>query len=286
MSAQKPYLDGEDVYIHFPTGRLTLSEVQQIFSTIPFELDLIDHTDHFAWFSNKPNREHVRSVSALGETVQECHPARVLPHVMGIINAFKDGSKDVVKVPLFMNGHRCLIQYYALRDIDGTYLGTIEFTGSVEDILGFYEKGAWGESTPGAPSSNETDATSSASHLDSSQESDLESQAAPAVVEEHTPDATSGASQSGSLDEDSDSESETGTASEPAPVASPQPQFMSSAETSEPDAVSGASATGSADDEPEEEAPAPVSAPVPAFLQNDSADDEADATTGASAMGA
>ena len=109
MSIKQPTIS--EAYINFPTGRLTLKEVQQIFSTIPFEIDLIDSTDHFAWFSDKPNREHVRNVASLGETVQECHPPLAVPAVMKIINSFRNGEKDVVTRPLWMNGHRSLIQY-------------------------------------------------------------------------------------------------------------------------------------------------------------------------------
>lgn len=140
-----------EAYVTFPTGKLTLSQVQQIFSTIPFEVDLIDATDHFTWYSDKPNREHVRYVSELGEGVDECHPPKALPMVMKIINSFRDGTADMVQRPLVMHGHRVLIQYYALRDVDGSYLGTIEFTGSVENILRAYDGGGW-------PSTEEIDA--------------------------------------------------------------------------------------------------------------------------------
>ncbi|MCI1983315.1 MAG: PAS domain-containing protein [Bifidobacteriaceae bacterium] len=313
-TAQKPYVDNTDVYINFPTGRLTLTEVQQIFTTIPFELDLIDRTDHFAWFSNKPNREHKRSVDQVGETVQQCHPARVLPHVMGIINAFKDGTKDVVRVPLFMNGHRCLIQYYALRDVDGTYLGTIEFTGSVEDILGFYEKGAWSENTPNAsaapaaPSASGTvDATSGASQTsgpaDSAPVADATTNfGAPAAEqpEPFAPDATSGASDTDypSAQETSAATSTvTPVASSPfapvAPSAPPvetQPTVQSespfAAPTSPlPDATSGASETPSVtpSTEPAQSAPTvPVESQSPAPAEEA---DTPDATSGASATG-
>lgn len=213
----KPEYDG--TYINFPTGRLTLTEVQQIFSTIPFEVDLIDHTDHFTWYSNKPNREHVRTVDQLNETVAECHPARVLPVVMGIINSFKDGSRDFVARPLMMHGHRVFIQYYALRDVDGEYLGTIEFTGSAEPILTAYKNGGWSDASSGAskadgktgqpdadtgaseeePAAPEPDASTGASEEEAAPEPDAttgasEEEAAPAAK----PDATTGASESGS----------------------------------------------------------------------------------------
>lgn len=212
MAIKQPTIS--DAYINFPTGRLTLKEVQQIFSTIPFEVDLIDSTDHFAWFSDKPNREHVRNTASLGETVQECHPPMAVPAVMSIINSFREGKKDVVTRPLWMNGHRSLIQYYALRDINGHYLGTIEFTGSVEYILNLFENGAWSkDATTGASKSTNdsapeeepaVDASTGAS--ENSDDSDDEENTPVAADErpaEET-DATTGASETGSVDAEDD----------------------------------------------------------------------------------
>lgn len=211
MAVKQPTIS--DAYINFPTGRLTLKEVQQIFSTIPFEIDLIDSTDHFAWYSDKPNREHVRNTASLGETVQECHPPMAVPAVMSIINSFREGKKDVVTRPLWMNGHRSLIQYYALRDINGHYLGTIEFTGNVEYILNLFENGAWSK-----------DATTGASKHDDNEE---------AAEEEMTVDASTGASESDDEEESQSSASDVEEASE------------------DVDASTGTSETGSVDAEDE-----------------------------------
>ena len=213
MAIKQPTIS--DAYINFPTGRLTLKEVQQIFSTIPFEVDLIDSTDHFAWFSDKPNREHVRNTASLGETVQECHPPMAVPAVMSIINSFREGKKDVVTRPLWMNGHRSLIQYYALRDINGHYLGTIEFTGSVEYILNLFENDAWSkDATTGAskstndsaPEEEEPAVDASTGASENSDDSDDEENTPVAADErpaEET-DATTGASETGSVDAEDD----------------------------------------------------------------------------------
>lgn len=215
-----------EAYIKFPTGRLSLKEVQQIFSTIPFEIDLIDSTDHFAWYSDKPNREHVRNVASLGEPVTECHPPKAVPAVMAIINSFRDGKRDVVTRPLWMNGHRSLIQYYALRDIDGHYLGTIEFTGSVEYILNLFEKGAWDkggtdastgaskhEDTAEASDDNEVaDASTGASESSDDSTETTTAASEPAGTEET--DADTGASESGSVDADDEAADATTGASE------------------------------------------------------------------------
>lgn len=213
MAVKQPTIS--DAYIQFPTGRLSLKEVQQIFSTIPFEIDLIDSTDHFAWFSDKPNQEHVRNTASLGETVQECHPPMAVPAVMSIINSFREGKKDVVTRPLWMNGHRSLIQYYALRDINGNYLGTIEFTGSVEYILNLFENGAWSkDATTGAskstndsaPEEEEPAVDASTGASENSDDSDDEENTPVAADErpaEET-DATTGASETGSVDAEDD----------------------------------------------------------------------------------
>lgn len=205
MSIKQPTIS--EAYINFPTGRLTLKEVQQIFSTIPFEIDLIDSTDHFAWFSDKPNREHVRNVASLGETVQECHPPLAVPAVMKIINSFRNGEKDVVTRPLWMNGHRSLIQYYALRDVNGHYLGTIEFTGNVEYILNLFENGAWStDGNTGASESSDDDNTDTTSEVVATQ--------APAANDDTDADATTGASDAGSVDANDDEADATTGASE------------------------------------------------------------------------
>lgn len=197
-----------DAYIKFPTGHLSLKEVQQIFSTIPFEIDLIDSSDRFAWYSDKPNREHVRNVASLNEPVSECHPPKVVPVVMDIINSFRDGQRDVVTRPLWMHGHRSLIQYYALRDVDGHYLGTIEFTGNVEYILNLFENGAWDKGQHDTTSKKTaTDASTGASESGVKSKNDV-------VASNNDADATTGASESGSVDADDEAADATTGASE------------------------------------------------------------------------
>ena len=223
MPIKRPTIS--DAYINFPTGRMTLKEVQQIFSTIPFEIDLVDSSDRFAWYSDKPNREHVRNVASLNEPITECHPPKAVPFVTKIINSFRDGEKDVVTRPLWMNGHRSLIQYYALRDIDGHYLGTIEFTGSVEYILNLFENGAWDnkpDATTGASKHDDTeetaapavDASTGASESSSDNAEESGAPAAPVADNDDSADASTGASESGSVDADDESADATTGASE------------------------------------------------------------------------
>ncbi|KRK73950.1 PAS domain-containing protein [Lacticaseibacillus nasuensis] len=156
-----PYI--AEAAIKFPTGRLSLVEIQQIFQTIPFELDLIDQTDRFVWFSNQKQRLHPRTVATLGQTAQEAHPAQAWPAVRAIIDSFKAGTQDAVSRPATVNGQRVLIQYFALRDPSGGYLGTLQFTGSIEPILAAKEAGGWADGDSAASSPAGSDAASGAS---------------------------------------------------------------------------------------------------------------------------
>ena len=129
-----------------------------------------------------------------------------VPAVMAIINSFREGKKDVVTRPLWMNGHRSLIQYYALRDVNGHYLGTIEFTGSVEYILNLFEQGAWDKDANTGASQATADASTGASQSGDTTEDRDDDESDGQLA-----DASTGASETGSVDAaDQDADASTG----------------------------------------------------------------------------
>lgn len=165
MSDDEPFM--KDAHVTFPSGTLTLTELQQIFKTIPFELDLVDADDRFGWYSDQPNRNHVRSKDQIGKTLAEIHPAKILPAIKSLISSFKAGKRDAMTIPSTQNGHKVMTTYYALRDDEGAYLGTLECTANVDQIITMFENGAFdaisgASSKPDKPAAP-TDATASAS---------------------------------------------------------------------------------------------------------------------------
>lgn len=164
MSDDEPAL--HDARLTFVGGTLTVNELQQIFRTIPFELDLVDANDHFAWFSDQAHRNHVRRTDQIGKTLAEIHPAQILPAIKSVIGAFKAGTKESVTLPSTQNGHRIMTTYYALRDETGKYLGTLECTANVDQIIGMFENGAFDAITSASETPHhhvDYDATSGAS---------------------------------------------------------------------------------------------------------------------------
>ena len=180
-----------DAKIQFRTGSLSIKEIQQIFNTLPFEIDFIDANDEFSYFSDKPNREHVRHTSEIGEPVQQCHPPKVWPIVKSIFDSFKLGTQDHVERCLPLNGHKVWINYFAVRDENGKYLGTMEFTGNVGHLVTLVKEGKFDGFPEGA------DATTGASKHD---DAEPEQPAGPAMNAQA--DATTGASEHSDEDED------------------------------------------------------------------------------------
>lgn len=172
MAKKEPFVD--NAYVSFPTGRLSLKEIQQIFEALPVELDLVDANDNFVWYTHDGDRINDRNVRQLSEPISECHPPKALVHAQQVIDSLRKGIADVVPSAYMDHGHRIMTWYIAIRDIDGHYLGTMEVSQKVDQIVDLYNKGTWGQ--PGEPDAAPDDAATGASDssTDASQSGDDE----------------------------------------------------------------------------------------------------------------
>lgn len=130
-------------YINFYSGKLSLKEVDALFRTMPYELDYINADDQYEWYSPNPWRDDDRLHQRLNHHVYGCHPKRVLPMVKQVLKLLKSGKKDMLESPQIMDGKRTLIRYYAVRAVDGHYLGTLQVTEYVEHIARLTEQHAF-----------------------------------------------------------------------------------------------------------------------------------------------
>jgi hypothetical protein len=77
----------------------------------------------------------------MGLNFRDCHPQESLPMVEKIVADMKSGARDKVRfwidLPVPPQGakHKILIEFYALRDAQGRYLGCMECTQDVQDIM-------------------------------------------------------------------------------------------------------------------------------------------------------
>ena len=63
-----------------------------------------------------------------------CHPPQSVHVVDAIVNSFKDGSKDHEDFWIDFHNMFVHIRYYAVRDKNGEYLGTLEVTQDIKPI--------------------------------------------------------------------------------------------------------------------------------------------------------
>ena len=109
-------------------GSLTLDQLKAIFSTMPVDLTFVDQNDRVRFVSEGPERVFIRPPSVIGRKVQQCHPHGSLDRVEQILSDFKAGTQDIADFWLNFQGKFVLIRYFALRDENKQYLGTLEVT--------------------------------------------------------------------------------------------------------------------------------------------------------------
>jgi DUF438 domain-containing protein len=66
--------------------------------------------------------------------VQNCHPPASVEIVEKILESFKSGLRSSADFWINREGKLIFIRYFAVRDHEGTYLGTLEVSQDITDI--------------------------------------------------------------------------------------------------------------------------------------------------------
>jgi len=114
--------------------RLESETVEFMLNSLPVEISFVDENDEVSYFNKDGNRIFPRPRSVIGKKVQQCHPKKSLDKVVQIIEAFKNGKRDVANFWINLNGRLIYIRYFAVRDNNGKYLGTLEVSQDITDI--------------------------------------------------------------------------------------------------------------------------------------------------------
>jgi len=123
ISEETKTVDGR---IQLPSGSFTVPELTAVLNTIPFDLTFVDKDDTVRFFTQGKERIFARNRAILGRKVQLCHPPSSVDIVDQILNDFKSGDQDSAAFWITMGESFIHIEYFALRDGDGNYLGTLE----------------------------------------------------------------------------------------------------------------------------------------------------------------
>lgn len=120
--------------IPFDAGTLTNVELNQILNTIPVDMTFVDKNGKVKYFTQGKERIFDRPHTVLGRHVSMCHPPQSVHIVEEIVNAFKEGTKDHEDFWIEMGPKFIHIRYYAIRDKEGNYLGTLEVSQDIKPI--------------------------------------------------------------------------------------------------------------------------------------------------------
>ncbi|MCS0674110.1 DUF438 domain-containing protein [Cytobacillus firmus] len=130
-------IDGNAIsegYIKMETGILSLKQLELLFNHLPVDITFIDHEDVVRYFSHGKERIFARTKAVIGRTVQNCHPPRSVHAVEELLKDFKAGRKDSEDFWIKFKDKYVYIRYFAVRDENGSYAGTLEFTQNISLI--------------------------------------------------------------------------------------------------------------------------------------------------------
>jgi DUF438 domain-containing protein len=120
--------------LQLSTGSFSIDELEAIFKILPIDLTFVDKDDKVRFFSLGPDRVFTRNRAILGRDVRMCHPPSSVHMVEQILRDFREGKQRSASFWINMRGKFIYIDYYAVRDKDGNYLGTLEFTQDITKL--------------------------------------------------------------------------------------------------------------------------------------------------------
>ncbi|NMC38730.1 MAG: DUF438 domain-containing protein [Bacteroidales bacterium] len=112
--------------VHLPSGSFTAREIMAILNTVPVDMTFVDSNDKVKYFTQGKERIFARSRSIINRDVRLCHPPGSVHIIEKILDDFKSGKASHAPFWIQMQGKFIHIEYFALRDEKGEYLGTLE----------------------------------------------------------------------------------------------------------------------------------------------------------------
>ena len=121
-------------------GKLPENVLDAVLETIPIEFSIVDQNNKVLAWNKHETRIFKRPAGIVGRDVRDCHPKKSLDKVETILQEMKAGGREKARfwidLPIGPNDEKqkVLIEYYALRDSDGKYLGCLEASQNIADI--------------------------------------------------------------------------------------------------------------------------------------------------------
>lgn len=120
--------------IQLPSGSFTAPEIMAILNTVSADMTFVDKNDKVKYFTQGKHRIFTRSRSIINRDVRLCHPPGSVHIIEKILEDFKSGKASHAPFWIQMKGKFIHIEYFALRDENGEYLGTLEVSQDLTEL--------------------------------------------------------------------------------------------------------------------------------------------------------
>lgn len=132
VTIEKPKVEGE---VSFDAGSLSPEVLNFMLNTLPFDMTFVDDQGFVKYFTQGKERIFDRPMTIIGRHVSMCHPPASVHIVEEIIDSFRTGKKDNEDFWIRLKDMFVYIRYFAVRDQDQNYLGTLEITQNIKPIV-------------------------------------------------------------------------------------------------------------------------------------------------------
>ncbi|MBN2520238.1 MAG: PAS domain-containing protein, partial [Bacteroidales bacterium] len=125
-------------------GTINSIILESLLETLPMEFSIIDKNDKVLAWNKHETRLFKRPVGVVGKDVRNCHPKHSLDKVEQLLDEMKKGTREKAEFWIDMKldndkTEKVLIQYFALRDNGGQYIGCLECSqkvGFIQNLKG------------------------------------------------------------------------------------------------------------------------------------------------------
>jgi len=115
-------------------GKIPQQVLEAILETLPVEFSVLDANDNVLAWNKHSTRIFKRLEAVVGRNVRNCHPPKSLAKVEQIISEMKANKREKARFWIDLGRFKVLIEYFALRDQSGKYLGCLEVTQDITEL--------------------------------------------------------------------------------------------------------------------------------------------------------
>ena len=120
------------------TGTISRETADTILETISLEMTFVDENDRIVWWNSRRPRIFARPEKVLGTDVRACHSVKSLGMIDTLLREMKAGERERAQMWYDETAggvaRKLLIEYLAIRDESGRYLGCVE---TLQDVAPF-----------------------------------------------------------------------------------------------------------------------------------------------------